>query len=250
MIGLRRGWAALLEHDPDDPASAEELFLPLDPGWSARSTVPAARSFTRRARTRRVRPKAVPGQLAAPYRRDGPRDFTAHALRAIESLGIDALIPIGGDDTLSYGLRMHDEGVPVIAIPKTMDNDVHGHRLLHRLLDRDHPHRALHPPPAHDARLPRAARGGRAVRALQRRNLLIAAYLAGVDRAIISEVPFDIDKLARFLVQDKPANPRNYAMVTISEGATLAGGEMVQSGAEDAFGGTGSSAGSVSSRAR
>ena len=57
---------------------------------------------------------------------EGPFDLTRHVLRVVEHLGIDTLVPIGGDDTLSYGLRLHDENVPVIAIPKTMDNDVHG----------------------------------------------------------------------------------------------------------------------------
>jgi 6-phosphofructokinase 1 len=73
-----------------------------------------------------VRPADVPPHLAHRNVGDGPFDFTDHALRVVESLGIDVLIPIGGDDTLSYALRMHEEGVPVIAIPKTMDNDVHG----------------------------------------------------------------------------------------------------------------------------
>src|SRR5262249_56450480 len=74
----------------------------------------------------RVRAGEVPPHLAGEATGEGPFDFTAYALRVVEALGIDILVPIGGDDTLSYALRMHDEGVPVIAIPKTMDNDVHG----------------------------------------------------------------------------------------------------------------------------
>ena len=81
---------------------------------------------TSRTNPARVRPTDVPGFLSA--RSDGktPVDLTDHALRVLDHLGIDGLIPIGGDDTLSYGLRLHEEGVPVVAIPKTMDNDVHG----------------------------------------------------------------------------------------------------------------------------
>ena len=183
-----------------------------------------------------MRPKDVPPHLAHRIDGDGPFDFTDHALRVIESIGIDVLIPIGGDDTLSYALRMHDEGVPVIAIPKTMDNDVHGTdycigfstaitrgvQFIHNLRTSTGSHERI------------------AVIELFGRysgeTSLITAYLAGVDRAVISEIPFDIDKLGRLLVADKRANPSNYAMVTVSEGATLAGGEMVLSGEEDAYG--------------
>jgi len=237
VIGLRRGWAALLEHDPDDPASAEKWFLPLGPNV-VRTIDRTGGTFLHTSRTNpsRVRPNAVPAHLAHRSVGDGPFDFTDHALRVIESLGIDVLIPIGGDDTLSYGLRMHDEGVPVIAIPKTMDNDVHGTdycigfstaitrgvQFIHNLRTSTGSHE----------RIAVVELFGR----YSGETCLITAYLAGVDRAVISEVPFDIDKLGRLLVEDKHANPSNYAMVTVSEGATLAGGEMVLSGEADAYG--------------
>ena len=105
------------------------------PSGSSRSTPSVVRTIDRtggtflhtsRTNPSRVRPSEVPPHLADRASGEGPFDFTDHALRVVESLGIDALIPIGGDDTLSYALRLHDEGVPVIAIPKTMDNDVHG----------------------------------------------------------------------------------------------------------------------------
>jgi len=237
VIGLRRGWAALLEHDPDDPTSAEKWFLPLDPNV-VRTIDRTGGTFLHTSRTNpsRVRPKAVPAHLAHRIDGDGPFDFTDHALRVIESLGIDVLIPIGGDDTLSYGLRMHDEGVPVIAIPKTMDNDVHGTdycigfstaitrgvQFIHNLRTSTGSHE----------RIAVVELFGR----YSGETCLITAYLAGVDRAVISEVPFDVDRLGRLLIQDKHSNPSNYAMVTVSEGATLAGGEMVVSGEEDAYG--------------
>jgi 6-phosphofructokinase 1 len=237
VIGLRRGWAALLEHDPDDPASAEKWFLPLGPNV-VRTIDRTGGTFLHTSRTNpsRVKPKDVPPHLAHLSDGDGPFDFTDHALRVIESLGIDVLIPIGGDDTLSYGLRMHDEGVPVIAIPKTMANDVHGTdscigfstaitrgvQFIHNLRTSTGSHE----------RIAVVELFGR----YSGETCLITAYLAGVDRAVISEVPFDIDKLGRLLVEDKHANPSNYAMVTVSEGATLAGGEMVLSGEADAYG--------------
>ena len=237
VIGLRRGWAPLVGHDPSDPASAERWFLPLDEAV-VRTIDRTGGTFLHTSRTNpsRVKAKDVPPHLAHSVDGDGPFDFTDHALRVIESLGIDVLIPIGGDDTLSYALRMHNEGVPVVAIPKTMDNDVHGTdycigfstaitrgvQFIHNLRTSTGSHERI------------------AVIELFGRysgeTSLITAYLAGVDRAVISEVPFDIDRLGALLVADKHANPSNYSMVTVSEGATLSGGEMVLSGEEDAYG--------------
>ena len=237
VVGLRRGWAALLHHDLDDPGSAAEWFQPLTPAI-VRTIDRTGGTFLHTSRTNpsRVRPDEVPAHLADGVSGDGPFDFTAHALRVIEALGIDILVPIGGDDTLSYALRMHEEGVPVIAIPKTMDNDVHGTdycigfstavtrgvQFIHNLRTSTGSHERI------------------AVIELFGRysgeTSLVTAYLAGVDRALISEVPFEIDRLGRLLLEDKRENPSNYAMVTVSEGATLAGGDLVLSGEEDAYG--------------
>jgi ATP-dependent phosphofructokinase / diphosphate-dependent phosphofructokinase len=122
-------------------------------------------------------------------------DLTPHVLKVLESQGIDALIPIGGDDTLSYGLRMHQEGFPVIAIPKTMDNDVHGtdycigfSTAVTRSVEFIH---NLRTSTGSHERIAVVELFGR----YSGETSLITAYLAGVDRAIISEVPFDIDKL-------------------------------------------------------
>jgi 6-phosphofructokinase 1 len=154
----------------------------------------------------------------------------------LEYLGIETLIPIGGDDTLSYGERLHSEGFPVVAIPKTMDNDVYGTdycigfstavtrsvHLINQLRTSAGSHERI------------------AIVELFGRNSgetsLISSYLAGVDRALISEVPFDPERLAELVVQDKSANPSNYAMVTISEGAHMIGGKVVEYGETDAYG--------------
>ena len=191
---------------------------------------------TSRTNPGRVKTSSVPAFLADQAEGDGPHDFTKHALRVIEHLGLDALIPIGGDDTLSYGLRLHDEGVPVIAIPKTMDNDVHGtdycigfSTAVTRGVEFIH---ALRTSTGSHERIAVVELFGR----YSGETSLITAYLAGVDRAVISEVPFDVERLAGFLVADKRRNPSNYSMVTISEGATIAGGEMMLSGEEDAYG--------------
>ncbi|NIR35166.1 MAG: phosphofructokinase, partial [Actinobacteria bacterium] len=167
---------------------------------------------------------------------DGPHDLTPHVLRVLDALGIDALMPIGGDDTLSYALRMHEEGVPVIAIPKTMDNDVHGTdycigfstavtrgvEFIHNLRTSTGSHE----------RIAVVELFGR----YSGETSLITGYLAGVDRALISEVPFDVDRLAALIMEDKAANPSNYAMITVSEGATIEGGEMHLTGEADAYG--------------
>jgi ATP-dependent phosphofructokinase / diphosphate-dependent phosphofructokinase len=237
VIGIRRGWAGLLELDPDDPGSTAVNTVPLDPN-TVRTIDRTGGTILHTSRTNpgRVRPSGIPKFLAADAEGDGPFDFTAHVVRVIEHLGIDALIPIGGDDTLSYGLRLHDEGVPVIAIPKTMDNDVHGtdycigfSTAVTRGVEFIH---ALRTSTGSHERIAVIELFGR----YSGETSLITAYLAGADRAVISEVPFDVERLAWQLVEDKRRNPSHYSMVTISEGATLAGGEMMQSGEADAYG--------------
>jgi 6-phosphofructokinase len=237
VLGLRRGWAGLLYVDPDDLSSIEEYTQPMDTNW-VRTIDRTGGTILHTSRTHpgKVKAGAVPEFLEAPAGAEPPYDFTPHALRVIDALGIDVLIPIGGDDTLSYGLRLHEEGVPVIAIPKTMDNDVHGTdycigfstavtRGVHFI---------------HNLRTSTGSHERIAVIELFGRysgeTSLITAYLAGVDRAVISEVPVDIDRLAEFLAADRASNPSNYAMVTISEGAVIEGGAMALSGEADAYG--------------
>ncbi len=237
VLGIRRGWAGLLHHEPGSAESAAEWFVPLDPA-RVRTIDRTGGTFLHTSRTNpgRVSADAVPAFLAGEAHGDGPFDFTPHALEVVHERGIDVLIAIGGDDTLSYALRMHEEGVPVIAIPKTMDNDVHGtdycigfSTAVSRGVQFIH---SLRTSAGSHERIAVVELFGR----YSGETSLITAYLAGVDRAIISEVPFDVDRLARLLSVDKRANPSGYAMVTVSEGATLAGGELVLSGDEDPYG--------------
>jgi 6-phosphofructokinase len=237
VLGIRRGWAGLLETNPDDAASVTVNVMPLSPR-AVRTIDRTGGTILHTSRTNpgRVRAGDVPAFLADQAVGDGPYDFTKHVVRVIESLGLNALIPIGGDDTLSYGLRLHEEGVPVIAIPKTMDNDVHGtdycigfSTAVTRGVEFIH---ALRTSTGSHERIAVVELFGR----YSGETSLITAYLAGVDRAVISEVPFDVERLARLLVADKHANPSNYAMVTISEGASIAGEHVMLSGEEDAFG--------------
>jgi len=237
VVGIRRGWAGLLTANPDDPATLAKNFVDLDP-VTVRTVDRTGGTFLHTSRTNpsRVSPGSIPDFLEAPQEGDGPFDFTAHSLRVLDKMGIDVLIPIGGDDTLSYGLRMHQEGVPVIAIPKTMDNDVHGTdycigfstavtrgvQFIHNLRTSTGSHE----------RIAVVELFGR----YSGETSLITGYLAGVDRAVISEIPYDIDRLAGLLKSDVASNPSNYAMMTISEGATIEGGEMILGGEADAYG--------------
>ncbi|MDH4277349.1 MAG: 6-phosphofructokinase, partial [Acidimicrobiia bacterium] len=241
IIGIRRGWGGLVACNPADPDTLAANTMPLDTA-RVRTVDRTGGTFLHTSRTNpgRVKGSEVPDFLRAGapdrFTGDGPHDLTAHVLSVLETLGVDALLPIGGDDTLSYGLRMHNEGVPVIAIPKTMDNDVHGTdycigfstavtrgvEFIHNLRTSTGSHE----------RIAIVELFGR----YSGETSLITAYLSGVDRALISEVPFDIDALADMVMADKAANPSHYAMITVSEGATLKGGDVHLSGEADAYG--------------
>jgi ATP-dependent phosphofructokinase / diphosphate-dependent phosphofructokinase len=239
VVGIRRGWGGLLEYDLDDPSSAERNLMPLD--LNRVRTIDRTGGtvlHTSRTNPQRVRAKDVPRFLAdrVEGEGEGPFDFTDHVLKVLDECGIDALIPIGGDDTLSYALRLHQEGVPVIAIPKTMDNDVHGtdycigfSTAVTRSVEFIH---QLRTSTGSHERIAVIELFGR----YSGETSLIAAYLSSVDRAIISEVPFEPEKLAALLVEDRRRNPSRYAMVTVSEGATYTGGDVHLSGEADAYG--------------
>lgn len=240
VVGIRRGWAGLLHYNLDDPTSAEEWIQPL-----SKSDVRTIDRYggthlhTSRTNPQKVREKDMPEFLKGRFEFKGEKkiaDCTPHVLRVLEHLGIDTLVPIGGDDTLSYAVRMHQEGVRVIAIPKTMDNDVFGTDYcigFSTAVTRSVEY-------LNSLRTPTGSHERIAVIELFGRNsgetALISAYLADVDRAVISEVPFDIEKLAHFLVADRNANPSNYAVCVISEGASMLGGQVVEYGQEDAYG--------------
>ncbi len=241
VVGLRKGWGGLLNFDLDADDNEGLNYLPLNT-MNTRTIDRSGGTFLHTSRTNpgKVRKDDIPKFLWKPeyekLAKDARVDCTPHILKVIERLGIDVLITIGGDDTQSYGVRMHKEGIPVIAIPKTMDNDVFGtdycigfSTAVTRSVDFI---TALRTVAGSHERI--------AVVELFGRNSgetsLISAYLAGVDRAVISEVPFDVEKLAQFLMEDKAKNPSNYALMTISEGAHLMGGQIVEYGEEDAYG--------------
>lgn len=237
VVGIRRGWAGLLYWQPGDLVSEAGFIVPLDK-QTVRTVDRTGGTFLHSSRTNpaKVGPKAVPEFLSPGSLADGTVDLTRHVLKLIEHLALDALVPIGGDDTLSFALRLHDEGVPIVAIPKTMDNDVHGTDYcigFSTAVTRSVQF-------IQDLRTSAGSHERIAVVELFGRNSgetsLVAAYLSGVDRAIISEIPFDPKKLADFLVADKRSNPSNYAMMTISEGSKIEGGDLMMREREDSFG--------------
>lgn len=243
VVGLKRGWAGLLELNSADPDSINKHTEILTKD-RVRKIDRTGGTFLHTSRTNpgKVKAKYVPDFLRDPENPEAEaadsslRDFTPHVMKNLEFLGIDVLIPIGGDDTLSYGDRLHREGVRVVAIPKTMDNDVYGTdycigfstavtrsvQFIHQLRTSTGSHERI------------------AIIELFGRNSgetsLISSYLSGVDRALISEVPFDPEKLAELVMKDKAKNPSNYAMVTMSEGAHMVGGKIIEYGEADAYG--------------
>jgi 6-phosphofructokinase 1 len=238
VTGIRRGWAGLLSYDPDDPATWPACIMPLDPR-AVRTIDRTGGTFLHSSRTNpaSVRPPDMPDFLRGSFSPTNDTiDATPHVMRVVQHVGLDALIAIGGDDTLSFARHLNEQGVPVVAIPKTMDNDVFGtdycigfSTAVTRSVDY-----------IHQLRSSAGSHERIAVIELFGRNSgetsLLAAYLSGVDRSIISEVPFEPERLATLLMHDKAANPSSYAMVTVSEGAQVLGGRPLESGEPDAYG--------------
>lgn len=241
MVGIRRGWGGLLNFNLDDPNAEQEWTIPLN-RINTRTIDRFGGTFLHTSRTQpsRVLPDGIPDFLRDP---EHPHldpsetlDFTPHILKVLARLKLDALVTIGGDDTLSYSHRLHQEGFPVVAIPKTMDNDVFGtdycigfSTAVTRSVDFI---TSLRTAAGSHERICIVELFGRN----SGETSLISAYLAGVDRAIISEVHFDPEKLSQMLLEDKRRNPSHYAIMTISEGAQMVGGKIIEYGQADAYG--------------
>ncbi|MEI7770884.1 MAG: ATP-dependent 6-phosphofructokinase [Chloroflexales bacterium] len=240
VLGIRRGWAGLLNYQIDIAEEEQREWVEPLTKLDVRTLdrYGGTHLHTSRTNPQKVRKEGLPDFLAAnyPFGDNKTVDCTDHVLRAIEKLKLDALIPIGGDDTLSFAVRLFKEGVRVISIPKTMDNDVFGtdycigfSTAITRSVEFIN---ALRTPAGSHERI--------AVVELFGRNsgetALIAAYLSDADRALISEVPFDVERLTGMLLEDRKSNPSNYAVVVVSEGASMIGGQVTEYGQEDAYG--------------
>ena len=245
VIGIRRGWRGVSNLNPDDPESLNEWTVSLGK-IQVRTVDRHGGTFLHTSRTNpfRIKRKDLPDHLIGTYTPKGGGDgdpderfdITPHILKSLEKLGITHLVTIGGDDTLSYAARLNREGFPVVAIPKTMDNDVMGtdycigfstavSRSVNLVTE-------LRTPVGSHERVGVVEVFGR----YSGETALFTGYLASVDRTVISEVPFEMEKLAELIVSDKVNNPSRYAMLVLSEGAKPAGGEMRLQGEEDAFG--------------
>jgi len=240
ILGLRRGWSSLLNIIPDRSADNSDWLMPLN-RLNTRTIDRSGGTIlhTSRVNPAIIKPEQVPphlsGEMGQPDER-GRYDLTRAALRVLDFLKLDALVALGGDGTLNFARRLHREGVPLVAIPKTMDNDVYGTDYclgFSTAVTRSVMF-------INDLRTGAGSHERLLVVELFGRNsgetCLLASYLAGVDRAILAEVPFDCEKLYCMLARDKSENPSNYAVVAISEGATVIGGETIQTGDPDAFG--------------
>ena len=238
VVGFRRGWAGPLHYDPANPKDSEAQLLRLTRD-SVRTIDRSGGTMLHSSRTNpaKVKPADLPDFLKGTLTPSGGIfDATPHILKVLEALKIDALVAIGGDDTLSYAARLHREGVAVMAAPMTMDNDVFGtdycmgfSTSVSRSVEM-----------INDLRTPAGSHERIAVIELFGRNCgetaLLSGYLTDADRTLISEVPFDIGRVAELLASDRAANPSRYAVLVLSEGAQMQEGQIVERGQEDAYG--------------
>ena len=240
VLGIRRGWEGLTHQRPGaelDPA----YVMPLDRintrtiDRTGGTVLHTSRTNPRRMGADRL-PAHLSPALAATMTADGTTyDLTPVVLENIERLGLDYLVPIGGDDTLSFAQTLHDQGVPLIAIPKTMDNDVQGTEYCigfssaitraKEVINRQRTTLGSH------------ERIG-VFRIFGRDCGFSALYTAYVTsaRCLIPEVPFDLERLIAILAQDHRDNPSRYAFVIAAEGAVWQGGAIQEVGEADAFG--------------
>lgn len=241
VVGFRRGWMGPLHYNPDDePLSAERWLVPLTRDYVRNIDQQGGTVLhTSRLDPCRLLPKDLPEFLTRDYAlKPGEtlHDVTRHILRVLQHVRLDALIAIGGDGTLSYAARLEKEGVPIMGIPKTMDNDVFGTDYcigFSTAVSRSVEY-------INQLRTTAGSHERIAVVELFGRNsgetTLISGYLADTDRALIAEVPFDHEKVAEMLARDRRDNPDRYAMVAVSEGARMTGRDLIARGDADPHG--------------
>ncbi len=233
VIGIRHGWAGLVDYVPDAQAdNSEHVQILTEAIVNRAGRTGGTFLHTSRARPSHLPLERVPAHLTG-Y--DAPiNDVTKDVLRHLEHLGVDVLIPIGGDDTLSYAKRLHDEGVNVVAIPKTMDNDVHGtdycigfSTCVTRTIELTH--RLRTSAGSHERFLVIEVFGRYAGF-----TALLPTMAGAADRCVIPEHPVEVERLAELLTGDRNRNPSRYAVVLVSEGARLATHEEMTFASEEA----------------
>ena len=238
VIGLRRGWAGIMEVQRDKQADNTDCYVVL----SEQIVNKAGRTggtflHTSRVNPSKVKKSDVPLHLQEKYTKD-TNDLTSEVLKNLEFIGIDYLIPIGGDDTLSYGVRLYKEGFKVIAIPKTMDNDVAGtdycigfSTCVTRTINMTNTLRTS--AGSHERILVLEVFGR-----YSGYTAMLPTMAGAANRCVIPEYKFDIEHLTGLLVSDRESNPSRYSVVLVSEGATFKGQKdmMVKSKEKDAYG--------------
>jgi len=237
VIGIRRGWAGLIDivRDPKFDNSNNYIHL-TDEIVNKAGRTGGTFLHTSRTRPSTVKKSAVPEHLKSSYPEE-KNDLTPEVLKNLEYLGIDYLIPIGGDDTLSYGVRLYQEGLKVIAIPKTMDNDVPGtdycigfSTCVTRTIQMTNNLRTT--AGSHERFLVLEVFGRYAGF-----TAMLPTMAGAANRCVIPEYKFNIERLTELLVEDRKRNPSRYSVVLVSEGAMFEGGEMVfANAATDAYG--------------
>jgi 6-phosphofructokinase 1 len=237
VIGLRRGWAGLVDIIRDKKADNSRNFQTLTENIVNR----AARTggtflHTSRTRPSHMKKSDVPPHLQDIYNEE-MNDLTAEVLKNIEWLEIDYLIPIGGDDTLSYAVHLYKQGVKTIAIPKTMDNDVPGtdycigfSTCVTRTIQLSNSLRTI--AGSHERFLVLEVFGRYAGF-----TAMLPTMAGAANRCVIPEYEFNIEHLTELLSADRLRNPSRYSIVIVSEGATFKGGSMVfEDRTTDAYG--------------
>jgi 6-phosphofructokinase 1 len=237
VVGIRRGWAGLVEIVREGGADNGDCWLPLTEELVERHGY-AGGTFLHSSRTRpsAVPAKDVPEHLKAKYTAE-KNDLTDEVVANLDHLGVDFLVPMGGDDTLSYGVELGKRGVPVVAVPKTMDNDVPGtdycmgfSTCVSRTIQLAH--QVTSSAASHERIVVLEVFGRYAGF-----TALLPTLAGAADRCVIPEHKFDMERLAELLVADRNAHPDKYSVCLVSEGAMPAGGEMVFMGGEkDMFG--------------
>ena len=227
VIGLRRGWAGLIDVVCDEQANNTDNYQILTEEVVNRAGRTGG-TFLHTSRTRpsSVKKDSVPVHLQDKYKAE-TNDLTPEVLKNLDWLGIDYLIPIGGDDTLSYAVRLYQEGVKVIAIPKTMDNDVPGtdycigfSTCVTRTIQLTNNLRTI--AGSHERIMVLEVFGRYAGF-----TAMLPTMAGAANRCVIPEFKFNIERLAELLVYDRNRNPSKYAVVLVSEGAVFEGEEMV-----------------------
>jgi ATP-dependent phosphofructokinase / diphosphate-dependent phosphofructokinase len=238
VIGIRRGWGGMIDIIRDKDHDNSHNYIELTENIVNRAGRTGG-TFLHSSRTRasHVPLANVPMHLKSDYN-DEINDLTPEVLKNIDFMGLDFLIPIGGDDTLSYGVRLHKEGIKVIAIPKTMDNDVPGtdycigfSTCVTRTIEMTH---ALRTSAGSHERFLVIEVFGRYAGF----SALLPTMAGAANRCVIPEHKFNVNRLTELMVADRSTNPSNYSVVLISEGAMLddSSGMTFEDDEQDMFG--------------